>query len=496
MLMKISIAVLLMVSCATATPQEEAAAPSAVARPRVVPSRPTRPPRDEADTKEAAQPLYSRLGGQDAITAVVDDFLARVSKDERINGRFSNADIPHLRGMLIEFFCEATGGPCKYSGKDMKTAHAGMGIVEAEFTALVQNLKGALDHLNVPAREQKDVLGALGPLKPQIVVPVAAMADVPTDEGAEGSAGEPRATEPEGRASRPDPVLDRARTLRQVSALLEKANAARLQGSRSYADQLFSSAEVIVGTQAVADLAPLFRQGAPPRIVSSLKAVSTDVPAQPPAVGNSDDEQPEKTGKRKRGQLMGTVVSSSGRALPSLAIVTLEPLSGKFSRRVPKQRVIEQRDREFAPKVLAIPVGSTVSFPNFDPVYHNVFSRSATRPFDLGIYKAGQSRELVFSKEGVVRIGCNLHANMSAYVAVVGAPHYAVADTAGQFSFRSLAPGRYRLRAWTENSDTPSVQTIAIKTNENHVVVTLSTDKPVGLQNDKFGAPRGGPTEE
>ena len=93
--------------------------------------------------------------------------------------------------------------------------------------------------------------------------------------------------------------------------------------------------------------------------------------------------------------------------------------------------MIEQRGREFLPHVMAIPVGSTVSFPNFDTVFHNVFSTSPLGAFDLGIYKQGEAREFTFTKEGIIRLGCNLHANMSAYIAVVSAPAYVVTDDHG-----------------------------------------------------------------
>ena len=118
---------------------------------------------------DKAPPLYERLGGEAAVGAVVDDFMGRVARDERINAKFINSDLPRLRGQLVAFICQATGGPCKYTGKDMRTAHVGMKISGAEFDALVEDLKGALDHLKVPAAEQNELLSALGPLKPEIV---------------------------------------------------------------------------------------------------------------------------------------------------------------------------------------------------------------------------------------------------------------------------------------------------------------------------------------
>ena len=94
---------------------------------------------------------------------------------------------------------------------------------------------------------------------------------------------------------------------------------------------------------------------------------------------------------------------------------------------------------------MAVPVGSTVSFPNFDTIYHNVFSLSKTKPFDLGMYKSGETREVKVDKPGIVRLGCNIHANMSAYIVVVDAPHYVV-DADGAFEFKNLAPGKYKVQ--------------------------------------------------
>jgi len=113
--------------------------------------------------------LYDRLGGKDAITAVVDDFVGNVAVDKRINGFFAKADIPRLKRNLVDQICSATGGPCAYTGKDMKTAHKGMGITDADFNALVEDLTKSLNKFSVPAKEQGELLGILGPLKPQIV---------------------------------------------------------------------------------------------------------------------------------------------------------------------------------------------------------------------------------------------------------------------------------------------------------------------------------------
>ena len=113
--------------------------------------------------------LYDRLGGKPAITAVVDQFVANVAADQRINGFFANADIPDLKAKLVDQICQASGGPCTYGGLDMKTAHQGMGVQEEHFNALVEDLIAALDQFNVPEQEKNELLGALGPMKGDIV---------------------------------------------------------------------------------------------------------------------------------------------------------------------------------------------------------------------------------------------------------------------------------------------------------------------------------------
>ncbi len=117
----------------------------------------------------SANSLYDRLGQKPAITAVVDQFVANVAGDARINGRFAATDIPKLKGHLVDQVCMATGGPCAYTGRDMKTTHTGMRISTADFNALVEDLVKALDHFKVPEKEKSELLGLLGPMKSDIV---------------------------------------------------------------------------------------------------------------------------------------------------------------------------------------------------------------------------------------------------------------------------------------------------------------------------------------
>ena len=116
-----------------------------------------------------AKSRYDWLGGLDAITAVVDSFSARCAGDNRINGKFARTDIPRLQKMLVDQVCEATGGPCTYSGRGMRETHDGMGVTAGEFDALVEDLVTTLDGFEVPKAEQDELLGLLGPMRADIV---------------------------------------------------------------------------------------------------------------------------------------------------------------------------------------------------------------------------------------------------------------------------------------------------------------------------------------
>lgn len=113
--------------------------------------------------------LYERLGEIEAITSVVDSFVARCAGDGRINRKFERSDIPRLKKMLVDQVCEAAGGPCTYTGRDMKETHDGMGVTAGEFDALVEDLIATLDEFNVPGAEQEELLAALAPMRDDIV---------------------------------------------------------------------------------------------------------------------------------------------------------------------------------------------------------------------------------------------------------------------------------------------------------------------------------------
>jgi hemoglobin len=423
------------------------------------PAGPSAPP--------ATKSLYDRLGGEPAVAAVVDEFVTRTTNDARIKERFFNTDANNLKRLLVEFVCMATGGGCKYTGRDMASSHAGMDLVDEEFTALVENLSDALDKFKVPEKEKSELLGALGPLKPDIVVAPDKLKPIPDARLAQVSklaAG----------------LKDKA-----AAELLNHAVVAGKRGQRSYAEQLFSRAEMLAGTATLASVATVFRTGAPPRVTTALKRLPSDTGAQPRMVGGSDTDEPER--RLAAGSLRGAM-TIDGKTPSGLGVVMLWPERGG-RKRTPKQRIIEQRGKQFAPHVMAVPVGSTVSFPNFDPIFHNVFSLSKAKPFDLGMYKNGETREVKLDKAGIVRLGCNLHANMNAYLIVVDAPHYVLVGNDGNFSFKSLAPGKYKVQAWNEQSGEPLVSTVTIKdgTNENNLDLKAGGQ---AISPDKFNTPR------
>jgi plastocyanin len=323
--------------------------------------------------------------------------------------------------------------------------------------------------------------------------PVKADQKQPAPKPAEAKAPAPAPRPDPVKPARLGPASEKAQLLREAAELLDKAGGQLERGNRNLAEQLFSTAELLVGAEALASLAPLFREGAPPRVTTPTQKVDLAAAPQPRVGGNSEaDDEAAKVPppKVELGNVTGTL-QIDGKAASAFGLITLEPASGKWRPRAPKRVVVEQRGREFLPSLVAVPVGSTVSFPNFDTVFHNVFSTSPLAPFDLGLYKAGEAREYTFEKEGIVRLGCNLHANMSAYVAVVAAPAYTVTDDKGNFKFTRVIPGRYKLRAWSVKTGAPITQDITIKPGKNTFAVGVAADAPAGPPPDKFGGKRG-----
>lgn len=113
--------------------------------------------------------LFDRLGGMNGVTALVDDLVKRVSADNRINAFFAKADVPALKKQLTDQICSLAGGPCTYGGRDMRAAHKGMGIRNADFNAFIENVIAALHAAHVSAKDEGTLVGKLLPMKPDIV---------------------------------------------------------------------------------------------------------------------------------------------------------------------------------------------------------------------------------------------------------------------------------------------------------------------------------------
>ncbi len=152
-----------------------------------------------------------------------------------------------------------------------------------------------------------------------------------------------------------------------------------------------------------------------------------------------------------------------------------------------------QKNKMFVPHLLVVPVGSSVAFPNADPFFHNVFSLFNGRRFDLGLYEAGSSRNVVFSREGVSYIFCNIHSEMSAVVIALATPYWGLADEQGVFHVKDVPDGDYDLHVWIEGQKQSALDRL---TRRVHIVGTFAdlgdirTASPEQSQHlNKFGRP-------
>jgi len=134
-------------------------------------------------------------------------------------------------------------------------------------------------------------------------------------------------------------------------------------------------------------------------------------------------------------------------------VVWLEPLGAPAVVPVVSRHAeMIQKNKTFSPHVLAITVGTTVDFPNYDPIFHNAFSNYDGQIFDIGLYPPGTSRSIAFRREGVVRIFCNIHPTMSAVIVVLRTPYFAVSNKMGNIEIPNVPPGPYRLHVFHERA--------------------------------------------
>ncbi len=162
---------------------------------------------------------------------------------------------------------------------------------------------------------------------------------------------------------------------------------------------------------------------------------------------------------------------------PSPAVVWLEGAGAV--KMDPRTVEVRQEGIEFRPRVLAVPLGSTVRFPNADDVFHNVFSYSKAERFDLGKYPKGESKSVTFEKKGLVDVRCEVHDHMRNYIHVFDHPYYAVAAEDGTYTIPKVPPGKYTLVAWKEFFD-PVRQEIEVKADGLKVDLSLTRllDRP------------------
>lgn len=154
--------------------------------------------------------------------------------------------------------------------------------------------------------------------------------------------------------------------------------------------------------------------------------------------------------------------------LAGSAVIWLEPMQGESAHSVvPGKFTLLQKNKMFSPHLLVVPVGSTVAFPNDDPFFHNVFSLFDGKRFDLGLYEAGSTRSVVFSRKGVSYIFCNIHSEMSAVVITLDTPFYGVADPQGAFHLGGVPDGDYDLHIWAEGQPQASLDQLT-----RHVHIT------------------------
>jgi plastocyanin len=169
-----------------------------------------------------------------------------------------------------------------------------------------------------------------------------------------------------------------------------------------------------------------------------------------------------------QGLWAGTIAGRVHGSNPSNTVIWVDDIEGSFP--APQRlAVMEQKALRFVPHVLAVQAGTTVEFPNHDPLSHNVFSISEPKRFNLGLYANGVTRRLIFDKPGVVELLCNVHLEMSGYIVVVKNPFFASPDVNGTYRISDVPAGRHRLRYWREDAgaaersvDVPSTSSVTV----------------------------------
>ncbi len=182
-----------------------------------------------------------------------------------------------------------------------------------------------------------------------------------------------------------------------------------------------------------------------------------------------------------------TILDKNHRSLSdaSNVVVFLDTVKGNQGFKPPLQNpVLASQDMSFVPPVLCVLAGSTVSFPNKDDMVHNVFSLSKTKAFDLGLYGPGQEKTVTFEKTGLVKIYCNIHENMKAYILILGNPYFTLTDKGGNYRLRDVPPGTYALVCWYHGPEGKE----EIVTQDKRVTIGAKAVSPVDFEFSIGGA--------
>ncbi|HTB18245.1 MAG TPA: DUF2012 domain-containing protein [Bryobacteraceae bacterium] len=159
-----------------------------------------------------------------------------------------------------------------------------------------------------------------------------------------------------------------------------------------------------------------------------------------------------------------------------VVILEAEKDGPKLTPKAPVTEILNQQGARFEPDLIVVPVGSSVEFPNSDPIFHNVFSLSKAQPFDLGYFPKGQSRTVKFNSPGVVQVYCHIHANMYAAIVVTASPWYEKPSADGSFSFSNVPAGRYRLTAWHKIAGLHKVNVDVPETGSVDAIIRVPVD--------------------
>jgi plastocyanin len=188
----------------------------------------------------------------------------------------------------------------------------------------------------------------------------------------------------------------------------------------------------------------------------------------------------------QRGSVRGRVVVELGDIRVSELgplVVSLEGGASTPASELPTDTaVIHQKEASFVPAFLVVAPGQTVTMPNDDTIFHNVFSYSKPNDFDLGLYGKGTSRTVTFHHPGVVRIYCSIHESMNGLIVVAPSPYFDTADASGAFEIRNVPPGRYRLRTWNEKLPEAAAEVAVTAAETSMVEVRITEMDSSGLQ--------------